>query len=145
MGTLGIVSGVVVAQSGITLMARVLGQAGQPITRASLSTITYAVRDLTDAVAVQAAQPLTIAQVVYDDLRQSDPRWTRDSAYHPGPDRAWGYNFLATLPAGLFDDYDSDTGVVTHHEYQVDVKFTPVTGQPLVVPFRFRPVTTYHA
>lgn len=128
-------------------MARILGQPGQPITRASLSAIAYAVRDLTLGTTTTTSTALTISTVVYNDLQQHDPRWTRDSADRPGPDGAWGYNFLATLPAGLFDTYDTDadTKQTTHHEYQADVKFTPITGQVFIVPFRFRPLTTYFA
>jgi hypothetical protein len=145
MSTLGIITGVVVAQSGVTLMGRILGQNGEPVTQATLSAIAYTVRDLTDGTTTVSSTALTVSEVIYDDLQTADPRWTRDSESHPGPDDAWGYNFLATLPAGLFDDYDQDedTAEVTPHAYQVSVRFTPVTGQPFVAPFRFTPAPAW--
>lgn len=136
MKTLGIVTGVGALGSGHTLMARILGNAGTPITQATLSGITYTIRDLTAQTTVASAQALTVSSVVYDSLQQEDPRWDLDAA---------GYNFLAVIPASWFTDYDvdEDTGVVTSHRYQVDVEFTPVSGQPFVQSFQFQAVANY--
>lgn len=146
MSTIGIITGVVTAQSGVTLMARILGNSGRPITQASLLSITYKVRDLFDLISLGTGT-FTISTTVFDDLQQGDPRWTRDSEHSPGPDFAHGYNFLATLPASLFPtavyDVDPETGDVTRHRLQVDVTFTPVTGEPWVQPFSFQPIPTY--
>lgn len=132
--SLGLITGIVVSGSGVTLMARILGNTGRPITRASLSSITYNVQNVTDAT-VEGTGTLTIASVVFDSLQQTDPRWTRDSADEPGEDGAWGYNFLATMAASLFADGGD--------RIQVDVKFTPASGEAFIVPFSFVPVTTY--
>lgn len=132
----GVITGTVVAKSGVTLMARVLGNNGRPITRASLSAITYHVYNVTDAEDVSSGSgSLTIADVVFDDLQQNDPRWTKDAADLPGSDGRWGYNFLATLPASLF--------TAGGDRIQVDIKITPVSGEPFVQPFQFTPRTVY--
>lgn len=124
----------VVAKSGVTLMARIVGWTAEPITRATLSTIDYAVKNLDDADIAVVTGTLTIASVIYDDL-QTDARWTKDSEELPGPDGRWGYNFLTTLAATIFP-----TG---GERYQADVRMTPVTGEPFVVPYQFRPIAVY--
>lgn len=132
-----LITGVVAAQSGVTLMARINGNAGTPVTRATLSSIAYTVTDLVSA--GQDAGTLTVSAVIFDSL-QNDPRWVRDSADHAGPDGSCGYNFLAVLPATLFDT-SSPTEIPagypqpTQKRYQVDVVFTPVSGQPWRVIF----------
>lgn len=133
--------------SGVTLMARVRGNGGGLITRASLSTITYTVRDLTNATTIASAQSLTVASVVFDSLQQADPRWSRDSAAYPGGDSTHGFNFLATIPASHFDDVtvDSSTYDVTSHRYRVDVKFTPTSGEAFIIPFEFTALATWTA
>lgn len=145
MATLGVVTGVGVLRSGVTLMARVLGNAGTPITQASLSTLTYTIRDLTAGTTITSAQSLTIASVIYDSLQQSDPRWTKDDADNLGPDDRHGYNLLAVIPASHFTavDVDSDTKQITAHRYRVDLLFTPVTGQAWIQPFEFTAVPTW--
>lgn len=145
MKTLGVVTGVGVCNSGVTLMARILGNAGTPITQASLSAITYTVRDITGQTTIAQDTALTISSVVYDSLQQSDPRWDLDDSSNPGADNAWGYNFLAVIPAADFASYtvNADTSEVTPHRYQVDVEFTPTSGQKFVQAFQFLGVPTY--
>lgn len=143
-GTLGIVTGTGILRSGATCIARVRGQTGQLITQASLSAIVYAVRDLTAGSTIVSAQALTISTVVFDSLVQNDPRWDKDSAARPGKDGAYGYNFLAVIPATNFTavDVGAGTGVlspyaVTPHRYQIAIKFTPISGQVFIQPFEF--------
>lgn len=141
----GAITGTVVGGSGVALMARVLGSNARPITQASISSVTYAIRDLTDA-ETDSTGTLTVGSVVFNDLQQYDPRWSKDSASKPGADGAWGYNFLAEFSSTLFNDYDVETEspyVVTPHTYRIDVRFQPVSGQPFVVPFEFTPIPTY--
>ena len=151
-GSLGTVTGVGILRSGVTCMARIRGQTGQLITRASLSTITYAVRNLTSATTITSAQSLTISSVVYDDLQVDDPRWDRDNEEHPGPDEVWGYNFLATIAASHFTGVTvaDDEGVlapnaVTPHKFQVAITFTPASGQPFVQPFEFMAIPVWES
>ena len=142
---LGVVTGIGVCGSGHTLMGRILGNSGVPITQASLASIAYAVRDLTAGTTITSGVALTISSVVFDSLQQADPRWTKDSASSVGEDGRYGYNFLATLPATLFTafDVDADTEEVTTHRYQVDVTFTPASGQPFRQAFQFPAVPTW--
>ena len=145
MKTMIPVTGLTVANSGVTLMARVLGANGSPITRASLSSLTYSVRDLTEGITTVAATALTINDVVYDNL-QNDPRWSIDSADNPGEDGKWGYNVLTTLGATLFSDFDVEsTGLhrITPHLWQASLIFTPTTGAKWHVPFQFEALPTW--
>lgn len=129
-----IYSGVVIAgKSGVTLMARIVGANGEPITQASLSSITYTVTDTTDT-DTQSTGTLTISSVVFNDLQQQDRRWTADSQARPGRDGRWGYNFRATLPASI---------MTLTTKQQADVKFTPVSGEVFFVPFAWTPVRIY--
>ena len=125
---------------GVTLLARIAGNAGVPITQSTLSKIQYALTDLGSPIGVGvktgALTTLTITSVVFDSLQQSDPRWTRDSVGSPGPDGLWGYNFLATLPASLF----ANTNMNRQH---IDVKFTPVTGEVFYGQWEWSPLPTY--
>lgn len=146
MQPIGVVTGTAILNSGVTLLARILGNSGIPITRASLSSISYTVRDLTTPETVATGQALTISSVVYDDLQQSDPRWDKDSEDEPGRDGRWGYNFAAVIPAAHFTSYTVGSYSpypVTGHRYQVDVKFVPASGQPFVQPFQFTALPTY--
>lgn len=138
-----ILSGQVYAQaSGITLLARILGLAGNPITQATLTSIAYTVTNLTLGQNVGSGT-FTISTTVFDALQTNDPRWRFDDPYNPGPDGLWGFNFAAVLPATLFPittiTTSPDLGVPgptlpgqppTPQRMQCDVAFTPVTGQP---------------
>ena len=148
--TLAPISGLVVARSGVTLMARLLGQGGALVTRASLSTIQYSVRDLTKGSTETALTSAgAVADLVFNDLQQGDARWelaTGEDADNVGPDGRHGYNMAITLAATLFNNFDVESAApfrVTQHEYQVSVVFTPATGTKFHVPFRFRPVAVW--
>lgn len=125
-------------RSGVTLLARVVGNLGVPITQATLSSIQYALTDLGSPTGVSPVTgnltTLAIALVIFDQLQQSDPRWTRDSAGSPGADSLWGYNFSATLPASLF---------TSSNRQRVDVVFTPLSGEPFRQPFEWTPIIGY--
>jgi hypothetical protein len=106
----GMLIGKAVQDSGLTLLARVLGAAGAPVTQASLTSIAYAVQDVTTGVQIGTGA-LTIGTVIFDTL-QTDAVWVKDAV---------GYNFKATLASTLF----ANGGDL----YQIDVKFVPVSGQ----------------
>lgn len=141
-----VTGGVIPAGSGVVLLARILGNSGQPITRASLSSIAYTVTDLTSAT-VDGTGTFTISSVVFDTLQQQDKRWRLDSAAEPGQDGRWGYNFLATLPASLFTTTTvSATEVLTPTvKLQCDVLFTPASGQAFTGVFRWLGQKTWSA
>src|SRR5580658_5235631 len=119
---------VVPAKSSLVLMSRILGTSGQLVTTFTVAALSYWVRDLTAGLDVTPAQQvLTVANCVFNNLVQNDPRWTRDSAQSPGPDGFWGYNFLAGIPGTWFTAYDQSSvntltpQQITSHTYQVDV------------------------
>ena len=142
--TLAPITGLVIANSGVTCMARLCGAGGALVTQASISSIGYAIRDLTDG-ETDSASTLTVSSVIYDSLQQTDPRWTKDSAIALGKDGRWGYNFLNTFAATLFTDFDMDatTKIVTPHKFQVNIWFTPASGQKFHVPFQFTPIPVW--
>ena len=139
----GSISAQVAAGSGVTVLARLRGQTGALVTRASLSSITYTVSDLR-AGAVVGTGSLTPSAAVFDDL-QTDARWTQDSEARPGPDGAWGYNFAGTLPASLFPatTLTAAAARAAPGRVQVDVVFTPTTGQPFRVVWSWTPVRVW--
>lgn len=132
----GVITGVVVSHSGVVLMARVLGNLGQPITQASISSIAYGVWDLNAGV-VLGTGTFSVVNSVYNSLIQNDPRWTRDSAAFPNPvDGAWGYNWIGTLPAATFPAAVIQPAARPYpvpqpkpNRIHVEVAFTPVTGE----------------
>jgi len=138
------ITGLVHQGSGVILLARIRGNDGQLATQSSISSISYAIRDLTDG-ETDATGTLTVSDVIFDDLQQDDWRWRRDSKLKPGEDSQHGYNFRATLAAGNFDDHDVDSTSkeVTRHEFQVDVKFTPASGEPFVQTWRLTSIPVY--
>ena len=102
--------------TGAVIMARVYGNAGTPITQASLASIVCKVFDLSDGNTLIATRTLTIADVVFDALQTSDARWTTDST---------GYNFLDAVPATAFPNGG--------RTYRLEYVFTPVSGQPFAL------------
>lgn len=126
------------SRSGVTLLARLRGQDGAYVTQASISSISYGVRDLT-AGSTTSSGTFTVSTSIFDSL-QIDDRWTKDRT---------GYNFRATISAGAFDAFDVGTVDdvpefrVDAHSYRVSVRFTPVTGAAFVVPYQFTPVPTW--
>ena len=145
-GILPVITGATVARSGATIMARIRGANGQLITRASMSTIAYVVSDLT-AGTTGSSSSLVVASVVFNSLQQDDPRYTQDNECNPGPDGEWGYNFMTVIPASAFAisvlDSTADDPVPEPHDYQIDVVFTPVSGEPFRVVWLVTPVNVY--
>lgn len=139
-----LVTGVIVAGSGATLMARLCGQSGQYVTAESIASIAWQASNLTTG-QVAGSGTLTPASVLFDALQQNDPRWTVDSAQQPGSDGTFGYNFLATLPASTFAS--SPLGVALTpgpvSRYQIDVLFTPVSGEAFYAVFQATAIPVY--
>lgn len=129
MASIGVITGLTVANSGVTCMGRIYGNAGTLITQASLSAITYAVTIIAedDTETDGTTGTLTISSVVFDTLQTSDPRWSVDST---------GYNFLATIPASAFTRAN---GGLRH---RVDIEFTPSSGEAFVITYQSRPIKT---
>lgn len=143
-----VITGVVPARTGVTLLARLLGNAGTPVTQASLTSIGYTVTDTTNGLAVGTGT-FTVSASVFNGLQVNDPRWTFDTALSPGRDGLTGYNFLATLPASLFAVTALTAAPaapwqpVQPRTFQADVAFTPVSGERFTVVFRWQEVQVY--
>lgn len=123
----------IAANSGAALYARVTNSAGTAITQASLTSVHYRVKDLTaDTLGTKTA--LTISAVIFDTL-QTGEGWSEVDTT--------GYNFATVIPATEFDfDPEADPHFIDHR-FQVDILFTPASGQPFVVPFQFTAKATW--
>ena len=133
--TIPITTGIVVAKSGATIMARISGPLGKTVIQSDLTEIAITLTDLATGEAIVERLSLSLSAVVVNGLIQNDPRWSKDSAEFPGPDGLWGYNFLTTIgAASILNGGD---------RYQADVAFTPVVGEQFRVVFQFTPVTVY--
>lgn len=109
--------GVAYKDSGVILMARVVGYEGQPINQASIASITLTVVDEKTG---EAQDPITldVSDVVFDTLQTGAP-WDKD---------ADGYNFR----------YDSLAAQRPEggRTYRFAFQFAPVSGEPFWVVFR---------
>lgn len=124
-----ITSATMIARTGAVLMARILGNAGTPITVATISSISAAVRDLDYNAVTYGPSALTVASVVFNSYVQNDLRW-----FEAGGD-ALGYNFLWVVPAIALG--------MAGLRMRADVKFVPVSGENFVVPFEGSLVPVY--
>jgi hypothetical protein len=114
--------------SAATLLRRIEGSDGEPITRASISSISYEVWRTLGGPAVEVVNETALDKnVVIFDTLQLDARWTVDAV---------GYNFRFELPGTALPVAADNT--------QIDVKITPVTGNPFLVPFQILPTATFH-
>ncbi|MAT39201.1 MAG: hypothetical protein CL946_06325 [Ectothiorhodospiraceae bacterium] len=110
-------------------MGRVSDQDGDYIQQADISTITYTVYDIDDTTeAIVDETSLTVADVIFDALQVSDTRWNNSGD-------STGYNFAAVLPGSAIPDDD-----VT---YQIEVEFTPSSGEAFVRLWQVETVTRY--
>jgi hypothetical protein len=112
-----------------TLMARIVGSGGVNITQADIATIRYSVYLLDDQdpdnrtpVTGHSQITLPVYQVVFNSL-QTDPTWTVD---------ATGYNFRHVLDVSAHPAF-----AVAGRKYLIEYVLTPLTGQVILVRFRF--------
>lgn len=112
-------------QSGVSILARILGSNGQIATPGSMASIAYTVTDLMAGLIVSTG---SVPLAALSTMLLIDPRWTLD---------ATGYNFLATIPATAFPLTPPAANVYgippPVNVYQIDLAFTPVSGQPFRV------------
>lgn len=130
-----IATGIVTQNSGYSFIARIIGQNGQPITQASLASVTYTITDLgpyRNTPVSSGPTVVTISTTVFDSLQTVDPRWKLDSQFRPGDDGAFGYNFLLSLPP-----------IASANQQQIDVRFTPVSGQPFNASGKWTPQQSF--
>lgn len=120
----GFVSGL----TGTTVRLRVVDEAGTVSTQATFSAISYLVTDQ-ETYEQGTTTALTVSAVMFNSLQLTG--WTED---------AQGYNFKATIPAAEFSwspetyPHRPPPSARRPHLYRIDFKFTPATGEPLVVP-----------
>jgi hypothetical protein len=112
----------------VTLLARVVGDDGQPIVQADLAAAKYSVYLLDDddpdartAVAGHADVAVAVAGLIFDTL-QTDDLWTVDDV---------GYNFRHAI-----DVSTSEAFAVAGRRYLVEFRLTPASGQVILVRFR---------
>lgn len=117
-----VTGGLIAAGTGVTLLARVVGNLGVPVTRASLSAVSWLLTNL--ATGATAAGTFPVAGTVYDALQVGDPRWNAD---------ATGYNFLGQIPAANFPVPSGPAPLAgpVPVRWQVAVTITPVAGEPV--------------
>ena len=110
--------------SGVTCMARILGDDATAITQSVTSAITVAVFKNTSTTATYTAS-LTVADVVFNSY-QTDARWSKD---------ATGYNFRYAVIASVFDDGDAT--------FRIEFKFTPTSGSQYFVIYEIDTVEVF--
>jgi len=110
--------------TGITCMARIMGEDATAITQASTSAITIAVFKNSNTTATYTGS-LTVADVVFNAY-QTDARWSYDST---------GYNFRYSCISSIFADGDAT--------YRVEFKFTPTSGSQYFVIYKIDTVEVF--
>lgn len=96
--------------SGVTLMARVVGSDGNNLTQAATTAITCKVYDGSGTNTLSPT--VTVASAIFDTL-QTDARWTAD---------ATGYNFRFEVPATAFPSAKKG-------RHRVEFLFDQATGE----------------
>lgn len=95
--------------SGVVLMARVLGYDGDPIQQADITSIS---RKVFDGGTTISTDDLVVADVIFDALQTGDSRWDADDT---------GFNVLDIVPAASLPNGDT--------VYRVEYLFTPASGE----------------
>ncbi len=124
--------GTVFKNDSVILMARVVGDDGLPITKATISSIEYTVYLLNEAnpdtltpVTGHTSVAVTVGDTLYDVL-QIDELWDADTE---------GYNFKHVL------DVSSNQAFVTAGVYyQVRFTLTPASGQDIIIRFKVKAI-----
>ena len=111
------------------LLARVTDATGTKILKAAVSSVAYSIYTLTTGVGqpVLKTSGSLVVNDIWNDTYQTDAGWTEDSV---------GYNVGFTLAASCFTGPDR-----RGQQYQVEVRATPVTGEPFWVFFGIIEVT----
>ena len=122
------IHGTVFKEGSATLLARVVGADGSPVTQADLASAKYTVA-LLDESDPDAATPVTghtnvavaVASLIYDTL-QNDDLWDVDEV---------GYNFKHVL------DVSANQAFATAgRSYRITFELVPTSGQVILVRFR---------
>jgi hypothetical protein len=98
--------------TGLLVLARVVGQDGEPVTPGTVASVTCQVWEEATGALVLALTPAP-GDVILDALVAGDPRWAADGV---------GYNFRHALPAAAFPEGG--------RAYRAGYLLTPVAGEP---------------
>ncbi len=111
-----------------TLLARIVGNGGEPVVQADIARITYSIyllddddADRRDAVAGHDGVSLDVAAVVFNQL-QVDPLWTVDTV---------GYNFRHVPDVSAAAAFPT-----AGRQYLVEYRLDPAAGAVIVARFR---------
>jgi len=122
------ISGTVFKNGSATLLARVVGADGTPVTQASIASAVYSIElldendpDAGTAVAGHSDVAVGVAALIYDTL-QTDALWDVDST---------GYNLKHVL-----DVFVNPAFAVAGRQYRITFRLTPTAGQVILVRFR---------
>jgi len=126
------VHGVVFKHGSATLLARVVGDDGVPITQADVASARYTAYlldegdpDAATAVAGHTDAAVDVASLIYDEL-QNDDLWDVDDV---------GYNFKHVL-----DVSGDHVFTIAGRIYRVVFELTPAAGQVILVRFRLHAI-----
>lgn len=110
----------IIENSTVVLLARVLDSAGEPITPTSIASIAVRIFDADAGDEVTPAPSVEVADAVHETLQQGDARWTVDGT---------GFNVEVVLAGANFPNAAT---------YQVELRFTPVTGPAFYAVFQLQ-------
>ena len=126
------VEGVVFKNGSATLLARVVGAQGAPVTQATVASAKYTAYlldendpDSATAVAGHADVAVDVASLIYDDL-QNDDLWDVDDT---------GYNFKHVLDVSTHQVF-----TIAGRIYRIVFELTPTSGQVILVRFRLHAI-----
>ena len=116
---------------------------GALVTIASISTITWTLRDLTAGTQAGSGS-LTPSAVLFDSL-QTGGAWYADSAASPGDDGSTGYNFSWTISGTYlqFTPAVDGQGNPLPHVFYATLTFTPTAGGGFKQVFSFPALAAY--
>lgn len=122
------IHGTAFRNAAATLLARVVGEDGQPIVQADIASAKYIVYLLDDqdadartAVTGHDDVSLTVSEVIFDSL-QTGGLWTVDET---------GYNFRHGLDVSANQAF-----TIAGRRFLVEHRLTPTSGQVILVRFR---------
>ena len=111
---------VIFERTGPALMARLVGNDGEYVTRSNISAVKYTCRNRADVATELLGGSLVVNDVIFNTLVTNDARWTVDTT---------GYNFLLLLTGAAFPEAG---------DYIVEVMFTPTSGEKFFLQCQFK-------
>ena len=123
-----------------TLLTRIEGWDGTPITTNEVAGIVYSIYELDPAdpdsrtvVTGHDEVTLTVADVVFDSL-QTDARWTEDDT---------GYNFRWPLDGSQIANFDVASGASQTKRYRAEAILTDTNGDKIVLVWQLSVTNVY--